>query len=151
MTFARSTDYAAITELLTELRSWRRMVNDSAPEVSAFRAKPREGLEYIVASDAGGRMAAVFLLDRDGGSASAEVHYCFAPGQWGNTVRIAQAFVAWVWANTGIKRLTGRTPDYNRLALRLARAAGFREVGRQQGAYLRRGRPYDLVLTEIWC
>ena len=149
MTFARSTDYAAITELLTELRSWRRMANDDAPAPSAFHARAREGLDYVMATDAGGRPAAVFLLDRWFGAPAAEVHFCFRPGQWGNTERIARDFVAWVWANTGIQRLTGRTPDYNRLALRLAKAVGFREVGRQQGAGLRRGRPYGLVLTEL--
>jgi RimJ/RimL family protein N-acetyltransferase len=136
VTFARSTDYPLITNLLTEPRCWRRMTGGQ-PE-RAFQAGPGRGLDYIVAWDQGAP-AAVFLLLAANGD-EAEVHFCFAPDYWGKTEAIAREFLAWAWRNTGYRRLLGPVPLHNRLALRLARAVGFHPAPEQR---------HDLLLLEI--
>jgi RimJ/RimL family protein N-acetyltransferase len=64
-------------------------------------------------------------------------------------VPILEAFLEWLWKTTERTRLVGPVPSYNRLALRLARAAGFREFDVVQNAVHKGGRAYDLVLLEI--
>ncbi len=118
----RSTDYAAVRKLLTEPRTWRRIMGGGTVDPH-FAVEPREGLEFITARETGSLLA-VFLIER-----GREVHFAFAPSAWGRTLPIARAFLEWVWANTEYTRLVGPVPRYNRLALRLARAAGFEETG----------------------
>lgn len=92
---------------------------------TALDVGPREGIEYILATDGGA--IAVFLLASRG--ADTEVHFCFSPEVWGHTKPIAIAFLEWVWANTSHVRLLGPVPSHNRLALRLAMACGFTDTG----------------------
>lgn len=144
VTFERSTDYEAIRAILCEPRAWRRMVNDLAPPPGDFfPLGPVPGIEYVLARDSTGPVAVFVLVDGD------EVHFAFAPTTWGNTTAIASAFVAWFFRTTSEARLIGPAPTYNRLAIRLAKAIGFRETGTVPNAVKRHGTPYDLVLLEI--
>jgi hypothetical protein len=156
--FARSSDYALIREILTEPRCWRRMRH---PSVETFLVAPVEGIDYILAYEhercgcdpvhdyvpicapydeqvercvAGRRPVAVFLIVQ-----GVEIHFCFVPEAWGRTLPCARAFLTWVWTYTDAKRLLGPVPIHNRLALRLACACGFKEYATRGGH----------VLTEI--
>lgn len=132
MNFERSTDYELIREILTEPRCYRPM-GHTAEEMEYFEVGPAPQIDYILARE-GARPLAVFLIVQ-----GVEIHFCFVPSVWGHTLPIARAFVAWVWANTDAKVLLGPVPAHNRLALRLACAAGFREYANRGGN----------VLTEI--
>jgi RimJ/RimL family protein N-acetyltransferase len=121
-TFSRSEDYALIRDILTDARCWRRMTKEEPGSLSGFMPGPTHGrIAYIVARE-GAAAAAVFLIV-DG----LEIHFCFRPRTWGRTEPIARAFLEWVWRETDATRLVGPVPKHNRLALRLARAAGFTE------------------------
>jgi hypothetical protein len=123
------------------------MTADTAPARSRFQAIPREGLEYIVASE-GGKPVAVFLLVTIGDGA--ECHFCFSPHAWGDSERIARAFIEWVWVNyTNYSRLLGPVPSHNRLCRRLALAVGFEPLATLPGALTRRGTLYSILLLEI--
>lgn len=120
MTFTRSTDYEAIKALLTEPRAWRRMCGAmGTPET--FEVGPKDGLEYILATEHGKPVAVFVVLQ------GVEVHFCFAPGVWGRTLEIAQAFLEWLWSHAETAMLIGPIPKRNRLALSLALRAGFKK------------------------
>ena len=118
MTFARSTDYDAIRALLCEPACWRRM---HGGEVHAINVGPHKGLEYVLATIMG-KPVAVFLI-----LSGVEVHFCFTPSVWGSTLEISKAFLDWAWSNLDTPLLVGPIPARNRLALNLAKRAGFRE------------------------
>lgn len=145
MTFEVTHDYALVARMLSDLRCYRRYANDTAPSpdsVEAFVSKSSAG--YILASE-DGRPCAVFVFRWE---KRPEIHFCFAPEVWGRTLPIAKGFMAWLWASTKLKRVVGPVPAYNRLALRLAKAAGFQPYGEEKNAGTRNGKLFNLILTE---
>jgi len=120
MTFTRSTDYAAIHALLTEPRVWRRMRGDVGPP-RMLDVGPREGLEYVLATEHGKPVAVFVILQ------GIEVHFAFSPGAWGSTLETSKAFLDWAWKHLDTPVLVGPIPKHNRLALSLARRCGFTE------------------------
>lgn len=148
VTFERTADMALVREILTEPRCWRRMVNDDAPPITGFNPAARPGIDYVVAMEDGRAIALFVLIDLDSVS-SVEVHFCFRPDFWGRAVEIGRAFVEWVWRDTSILCLRGPVPEYNRLALQLAKKCGFAECGRDRAAVRRRGKSYDRILLQV--
>ncbi len=148
MTFAPSHDYALIQSILADAKCYRRMVNDKAPDREDFRVRPKEGLRHILVYEQG-KPVGVYLLVNLDDSKTAEVHFCLLPEVWGRAVPITESFLAWVWRNTTLQRLTAPVPDYNRLALRIARLVGFREYQVAEGAGTRRGSSFGLILMEM--
>lgn len=148
ITLQRSTDYVAIRAVLTEKRVYRRMANDEAPLSSEFPVElPKDDLQYVVARDPEG-IAAVFVICGYG-QAVAEVHFCFHPRKWGETIDIARAFIEWLWKETPTKIAVGPVPAYNPLARRLANLAGFEEYGRESASVRKNGKSYDMIYTKI--
>lgn len=131
-TFARSTDYELIQEILKEPRCFRRMTQGLL-QAEALTIGPVRGIEYILAR-VDSAPAAVFLIV--GGR---ELHFCFVPAFWGRSLPIARGFMAWLWENTAGCLYSGAVPSHNRLALQLALRVGFIVVDRRGG----------IVLTQI--
>jgi hypothetical protein len=138
MVFERSTDYAAIRELLIEPRCFRRMTGGQGPARASLDVGPREGFEFFTAMEHD-QLAAVFLLATSG--EETEIHLCFAPHTWGRSAPIFVEFVRWVWRNTDHARLIGPVPNHNRLAVRLALAAGFTPFASARG--------FDEIVFEV--
>jgi RimJ/RimL family protein N-acetyltransferase len=145
--FTRRPDSAAVRSILTEPQSYRRMVNDTAPEREAFTLGCPHGYDAILAAESG-KSVAVFLLFRKD-ARTAEVHFCFRPSAWGRSGYIAAEFLRWVWETTTWQRLIGPIPSYNRLCLKLATAVGFRPFRVARDVGTKHGQPFDLILTDI--
>lgn len=118
MTFSRSTDYSAIRELLMDPRAQRRMTGEAVRFVGVG---PGADLEYVTATE-GSKLVAVFVVLKE-----IEVHFCFSPESWGRTIEISKEFLKWAWENLNSSVLIGPVPTRNRLALKLAKRAGFKE------------------------
>lgn len=146
ITFEHTRNMEAVERILTNPRCYCRMANDAAPKVEDFRIRNRNFTPVLAWED--GAPVAAFLLFPGAGPATAEVHFCFVPATWGRTKEIARAFVTWCWRETSVDRLEGPVPSYNRLALELARAAGFRQYGVQPGAGTKHGLVFDRILME---
>lgn len=123
------------------------MVNDDAPAVSGLQVNLSPSDLWILAWEADTPVAVFLLCPR--GNGRAEIHLCVAPSHWGRAEPIFLAFLAWVWTSTNLHTLIGPVPSYNRLALQLALATGFQKRGLQSGHGVRRGQPFDLIVTEI--
>ncbi len=147
--FERSTDYELIAAILTNSQIYRRMTNDAAPEPEDLFVGPVAGITYVVGFE-GNVPVALFLLAGNRYAAGiSECHFAMSPAEWGRTGEIAAGFLQWVWRETSIYKLIGPLPSYNRLALRLARAVGFKEYDVQRNAGTRNGIQFDLMYTEI--
>lgn len=116
--FTRSTDYNAIYAMLTRPACWRRMHEGQR---TAFEIGPRPGAEYVLATERETNVAVFVILE------GIELHFCMIPEVWGRTLEIAKAFLRWAWANLETSLLVGPVPRRNRLALSLAKRAGFKE------------------------
>lgn len=127
------------------------MVNDAAPSVEKFAevVAAYPALRYVVGEENGAAVC-LFLLQADcehpGGI---DVHFVFAPGAWGWSLPIAQAFTSWMWRETDASALIGRIPSYNRLALQLARAAGFVPYARLENVGFKHGKPFAVICTRL--
>lgn len=146
-TFSWNTDLGVIQSLLTQPRCYRRMANDSAPEPNLFEVTPNPRLGYVTAQERG-RDVAVFLLASHAPGVE-EVHFCMLPDVWGVSAEVGKQFLAWIWRNTGIWKMIGPVPSYNRLALRTALACGFQVEGQQTDHRKKHGRSFHQILTSI--
>lgn len=146
MTFQRTEDYGLVQRILTDARCWRRMVNDTAPPVEEFQVGPAPNIRYILACEDALALG-VFLLVTTPATAptGAEVHFCILPEEWGDTKRIAEGFLAWVWGKTSITYLHGPVPSYNKLALKLAESVGFVQQESFTGSVPRGGKKYNII------
>ncbi len=150
MEYRKTTDTRLVQGFLTDPKLWRRMVNDSAPKVEDFTVKSNPDTVYVVGVEHGAIAKALFLLCKSTyGPNTAEVHFAIIPDVWGRTLEIAAGFLSWVWKTTGLKRLIGPIPSYNRLCKKLAEAVGFRQFGIKKNAGTRRGVSYDLLLMDL--
>ncbi len=141
--FARTTDLAAIHAILTDIRCWRRMVNDAAPPREEFQITPSD-IEYVTATE-DGITVALFLLVPP----IPECHVCVLPQCWGRSREITRAWLDWVWGNTPYRRLVGPVPAYNRTCLKLSKNVGFTQFGVEHDAVQKHGKVYDRLLMEI--
>lgn len=147
MTFTFSEDYGLIRRILTDAKCYRRMKNDTAPEIERFSVGPTPGVRFVIA-DEGGCACGVFLLV-DTRPAGAEVHFCILPDWWGESRRIGGAFLEWVWANTSLTHLSGPVPAYNHLARALSHAVGFTLLRVTEPKVRKDGELYGMVEMEI--
>lgn len=141
-------DTELIKAMLVEPHCWRRMVNDSAPMREAFDIPERPDIRYVTANEAGNPVA-LFLLCSRPCPVTAEVHLCMHPAVWGRSRTIFREFLAWTWGHTGLMRLIGPVPSYNRLARKLAESVGFREYHRAYECGIKHNRAFDLIYMEL--
>ena len=147
-TFSLTSDLDLVREIIVNPRCYRRMVNDRAPRREDFKVETCS-LDFIIA-EVDGQPAAVFLLATEGYAPGvAEVHFCFSPAYWGGTVKISKAFVEWIWRETSIYRLVGPVPDYNRTALKLAKAVGFTPRETVDSRNTKNGKAFSLLVMEM--
>jgi len=123
------------------------MVNDDAPALGDLQVEISPSDLWILVWAADTPVALFLLCPR--GDGAAEVHVCVAPSHWGRTERIVLGFLAWVWTATNLRTLVGPVPSYNRLALKLALATGFQKRDLLAGHGIRRGKPFDLIVTAV--
>lgn len=153
MTFERTRDAHLVRSILTaDERSWRQMVNDRAPAPQDLPLPDLDRLTAVLIRDDGCLMG-LFLLEphKPHGGRSCDVHFVFLPHAWGRRITEAagRKFIAWAWQHLVWRRLVGTVPSYNRLALRLAKACGFKQFGTCHRAGTRRGKSFDAILLEV--
>lgn len=145
--FEQTQDLATVQALLTDPKCYARMADDASPAIEEFRVWPSSKYTAYLAFNDDTPIGVLLLFPTHPGEA--EAHFCFAPPAWGCSRETARLWLEWVWKNTAFERLTGTTPSFNRLALRLARSVGFEPYDIQVGAGTRRGEEYDNILTKI--
>lgn len=148
MIFEFTENFELVRRILTDARCWRRMVNDSAPAMEAFEVGPSPNIRHVVAYE-NGLALAVFVLVAMSHPQAAEVHFCILPDEWGDSKRIADGFLAWLWQKTSLMELAGPVPSYNRLAIKLAKAVGFVQSIRVDQAVIKSGKSYNLIHLEM--
>ena len=78
-----------------------------------------------------------------------EAHIVLLPEARGLASEAARRCVTWMWENTISERLIGCIPVYNKLAIRLAHQAGFKEFGINEKSFMKNGKLWDQVFLGI--
>ena len=141
-TFEFTSDLELIRAILTGKRVWYRMVCDAAPAPEALHLAPCDSIRYAVIRREQSPVGMFLLL---GNQTEAEVHFCFLPEIWGESWKIGQQAVAWIWQQTQLRKMVGPVPEFNRLALQFARKLGFQETPPIPSGHTKHGKPYNLI------
>lgn len=134
----RTHDMEMVRSILLHPAIWPHIHDDNANECNPL---DHEGLFWMLAADA--EPAGVFLLHAHN-SVCYEVHTCLLPRVWGDrAVEAAKACRAWMFQNTGCRKLITNVPAYNVLALRFAKRCGFKPEGVNRASFLKNGELQD--------
>jgi RimJ/RimL family protein N-acetyltransferase len=144
--FEQTRDMALVHQIATTPSIFRASSDDGTPSAEDFHVPSH--CAYAIARDEDGVLLGCYGLEPHN-SISLEIHTCLLPSAWGRAQEITSAFREWLWQNTSAKRITTRVPSFNRLALRLAKACGMVEFGRDVKSFQKHGRLYDEILLGI--
>jgi len=149
MTFKRTRDATLIWDIMSNPRIWRHITDDGSPPPDEVRPNPEaQGMYFYLVYD-GDELLGLFMFV-EVNTVCWEVHTCLLPCAWGlRSVDAAREMSEWIWANTGCKRIITTVPEYNRLALALAKHAGLVEYGVNTKAWLKDGKLHDLHMLGI--
>lgn len=137
-------DRALIHRVLTHPTIYPWVVDDGTPP-EAFQPPLGPGILYLKV-ESGSEVLGLFALVRQN-AVTSECHVCLLPEAYGETGRQAGLkALAWIWENTGVQKLVGRTPTTHFHALRYARFLGFQGYGWLDQSFLKDGEYID-----EWC
>jgi RimJ/RimL family protein N-acetyltransferase len=144
MKIRRTHDLALIRAIFTHPTQYDAAGDDSAPRAEDFEPNADERIYYLEIRSDDGLIAGVITLVPEN-CASYQIHIAVLPSAWGKAAEYLRGAIAWSWQHTPARRIVARIPEYNRLALALARRAGLEQYGRNERSFLKRGRLWDTV------
>jgi len=150
MKIVQTRDADLVKRIITDPRIYPWVTEDDAPPVERFDCAgvvDAPGVYFLSPLD-GADVAGVFMVHRHTSSIY-EVHTCILPKYWGRSIEAARALIAWVFDNTGCRKLITLVPENNRHALALAKNAGMQEQGCITQSYLKGGKMLDQIILGI--
>jgi len=139
VTVERTQDYELIRQIMTHPRIYPSITDDFSPPAEAFQPVEHHGLLYLLMKDEEGPLGIGLLVPENG--VEMRVHHYFLPRAWGSKAEeAARQALKYLWTHTGCMRVIGKTPAYNRLALRFACRLGMRYIGVDRDSVQKNGR-----------
>lgn len=139
----RTYDSDFITHCITHPEVWDKLCDDGAPDKDLYFPPINESVQWMRAEDFG-----VFALHRQN-CCTGEAHTILLPEAHGYAVEIAKAALLFAFAHCGVERIVTNVPSFNPLALRLARRAGFTDIGINKRSFQKNGILYDQTFLGI--
>lgn len=79
-----------------------------------------------------------------------EMHTCLLPESWGaKAAAAAQMLLRWAFTDLQCRKMITAVPEYNRAALRFAKAGGMQQEGINRASYLHAGQMIDQIMLGI--
>ena len=145
ITVERTRDYELIRRVMTNPRIYPSITDDFSASATDFQPVCDDRLIYLAAKD-GQTFLGIMLFAPENGI-ELRVHHFFLPIAWGKpALEAVRVGIEWIWANTRYKRLFGKTPAFNRLALRFAKRVRFQVCGIDIASIQKDGRLWDQIL-----
>ncbi len=146
--FERTSDLALIRAIMRQPSVYRGLTDDFCPPAEQFEPLEHPMFWYVLAWE-GDELLGLWLFVPQNGVCW-EVHTCLLPLAWGDRGRqAAREMAAWIWAHTVCRRIVTAVPEYNRLALQFARAAGMSEYGSNPASFQKHGKLHDQILLGL--
>lgn len=149
--FEPTLDPDEIKAIITHVKIYPHVVDDFSPSRAEYNPVMHPAVLYLIVRDEAkkGELQGLFFFHPIN-TIQFEVHTCLLPHCWGSAARqIAREMLTWLWANSPCERLVTTVPEYNRLALVFAKAAGMVEYGRNPQSFMKGGKLIDLILLGI--
>ena len=138
VTFRESREWEVIKAIVTHPKVYPAVSDDFSPPAEKWEPIQANVAHYLLVWDQGELLGLWAFYERS--PITWEVHTCLLPLSYGKRAQEAASEMAtWIWVNTRCLRLVTEVPDYNRLALRFARAAGMVEYGFNEKSYMKNG------------
>ena len=148
ITFERSKDYALIRQIMTHSRIWRHITDDFSPSHEDFEPIQNDAIWYVMAKKYE-VIIGLWVLIPDN-HICWKIHTCLLPVAWGGFgLEAALQLPEWLWEHTECVRIITEVPEYNRVALKFAKAANMQQFGVNERAYMKHGRLQNLILLGI--
>lgn len=149
MIFTQTRDFDLVHQIVTHPKLYPWLSDDFSPSAEEYSPVDHASVRYVLVHDDRGLLCGLFMFVSHS-PVLWEVHTCLLPSSWGDTARQAAREVAeWVWHNSGCQRIVTQVPEYNRLARRLALAAGMTEYGRNPRCFQKRQQLHDEILLGL--
>jgi len=140
-------DPVLIKKTITNPSVYPHVSDDMSPAPEDFSPVIDDGIFYVTATR-DGEYKGLFMLHPING-VTLEVHTCLLPSARGAAYVYAKRLLSWVWENTAAMRVVTQVPANNRLARKLALAAGMTEYGLNPQSFMKDGMLYDIHLLGI--
>lgn len=144
---ATEIDQDELTYIITDPTIWPHVTDDSAPEPNNFILPFGESLIYVKVFNEGECLGFFALIKMS--DILVDFHTCLLPSARGSGWSILKEFTKWVFATTSFLRIIGNAPVINRLALKMATDAGYKEWGVNPKSFMKNGKLVDLVWVGI--
>jgi RimJ/RimL family protein N-acetyltransferase len=150
VTFARTRDFELVRAVLTHPSQYRMASEDGTPTPQDWRPNEHELIWYVEARLCKDVIGIFTFIPQN--AVCYEIHAAVLPSAWGEQSSAAlRGVIAWMFANSEARRIVASIPEYNRLAIRLSRAAGMKHYGTNPSSFQRGGALHDQHLTGISC
>lgn len=141
----RSADYSLLTSIARHPAIFGRMSDDFSPAPGDYNVPDGEHLIYLLAKVDGIPLGFWVFVPQN--HVCYEVHTVTTPAMWGKrAIEAAKLAERWIWTNTPCLRIFTNIPEYNRLALRFAKAVGMTEFGTNMNSYMKNGQLVSQVM-----
>ena len=141
--FWRANDLRLVKDIYTLPRIWPHIGDDFAPEPWAFQPNDDPRIIYLVASEQLPVGLFTFLPQN---TVCWEVHIILLPRRKTRGHVILRGALEWMFENSTAQRIVGAVPQYNRLAVQVARRAGMKIFGTNPNSFMKNGKLENQVL-----
>lgn len=142
--FERTQDYTLIREILTHEKIFPHIGDDFAPGRDVWRPLEDDRIWYVIARHRGEILGLFLSLPTN--AICWECHVSMLPCAWGELAkRAGREVIPWILERTKALRLVAQISDGNPLAIRYAKACGFKTYGRNEKSWMKNGKLHDQV------
>jgi RimJ/RimL family protein N-acetyltransferase len=144
MTFERTYDWELIKKIVTHPKVWPHISDDFTPKPEGWSTPQSPAIIYMLIKDSSDIIGLMIFHPEN--AVCLETHICMLPIAYGERTREAvRGALQWIWDNTNCRRVVGRIPVYNTLAIACAIATGFSKFGLNPKSYMKDGILHDIV------
>ena len=123
ITIERTRDKERFKSLFTQDRLWLNSIDDYTPSKEDYQPIILDSLLYLICKKGDKDIGFAFLVPHN--MVMWEIHIGFLSDSY----ECGKNIIDWVWNNTGCKKIIGRIPEYNKLALKFAQKMSFKKEG----------------------
>lgn len=144
MEIKRVRDPRIIDAVVTEL--WDVIIDDSVVNSEDLAPAINEDHRWYATYGEDGDLVSLWYAHRLN-HITWQIHTHFRKKYWGKDLAVPHSKLALkkIWVNTNAKKLYALVPEFAKPVLRLAKATGFKQEGRQKLSYQKNDKIYDQI------
>jgi len=148
MTFERTRDMEVVRAIAAHPEAYARASDDFSPPREDWRPIEHAEAWHVIVRDAGELLGLFSFYPQS--PEVWEVHTSFLPAAYGEKAKAAaRKCVDWIFRSTTCRTIVALVPEYNRLAIAFARAAGMQQLGRLEQTVQKHGCLWDQILLAV--